>query len=106
MLPLLREKPLDYRERKRRMREILCCCRKNGRITSVKPPIYSIRRSHIPREKEKMHEWLNLESKCMRRNKKGSVREVLVWVMRWTSMREENMCTREGEWALEEEKRE
>jgi hypothetical protein len=32
----------------------------------------------------------------MRGDKKGSVSEVLVWVMRWTSMREENMRTREG----------
>ena len=64
-------------------------------------------RAHIPREKEKMHEWLNLESKCMRGDKKGSMSEVLVvWVMRWTSMREENMRSREGECALEEEKKE
>jgi hypothetical protein len=42
----------------------------------------------------------------MRKDKKRSVSEFLVWVMRWTSMREENMHTREGECALEEEKRE
>jgi hypothetical protein len=62
----------------------------------VNHPIYRIMRTHIPREKEKMHEWLNLESKCMRGDKKGSVSEVLVWVMRWMSMREE-ICAQEKE---------
>jgi hypothetical protein len=42
----------------------------------------------------------------MRRDKKRSVSEVLVWVMRWTSTREENMRSREGECTLEEEKKE
>jgi hypothetical protein len=67
MTTFLKEKNHQTIERERTTKETLCCCCKNRPRTSVKHPIYSIRRAHIPREKEKTHEWLNLESKCMRK---------------------------------------
>jgi hypothetical protein len=66
MTTLLKEEPLSIeKEREKNERDYTASAMIRPRI-SVKHPIYRIMRARIPREKEKTHEWLKLESKCMR----------------------------------------